>query len=684
MKKKYFILFYVVFSFSVFGQEISDLKNELSNELADTTRISLNLKIDKLYQAKHNDSSIYYNDKALKLAVKIDYQPQIAQSLFQLGKFYDRKSNYELAIKNYIESSIIFKKLELTGKVATVYIDIASCYSQLYVDDDAIDYYLKSLEIHESNDDQKGISLVYLRFGSFFFDKENFILSKKYYQDALDIYIKLDDKIGIAASYTNLGNAIAEIGDNEEGLEYYKKSIEILEKLGDQHGIAINYNNIGDSYMQLDLYSKATDYFLKSLKIAEILNDKWLSYILLMNISEVKLKEVKYKSAIRYAQRSLKIGLEIGKLKFEAKNMMNISKAYKGLGNISEAFNYNQKYINIKDSLIKIENLNNIKLFEALRALAKTQNTINNLSEKSQLTELRLKNEKKITYILIFAIVVFGIFVIFTILQQASKKKAYSLLEYKNYLINNMKDEMQVQRDDLDSLNETKDKIFSIIAHDLKNPFNSIIGFTDLMIENNYKYDEEKRLKFLKIIKESSSKASTLLDNLLLWANSQSGNLKFNPQKINLVQQISDVISLLEIQAINKEIKIENLSDVNLIIDADENMLSTVLRNLISNAIKFTEAKGKIQITSISKPKFVEITVKDSGVGISKSQIENLFCIESKSSNRGTESEQGSGLGLSLCKDFVERHGGKIWVESSLNKGSEFKFTLPIASKNHH
>ncbi|MBE0424981.1 MAG: HAMP domain-containing histidine kinase, partial [Lutibacter sp.] len=288
------------------------------------------------------------------------------------------------------------------------------------------------------------------------------------------------------------------------------------------------------------------------------------------------------------------------------------------------------------------------------------------------------EKERKFTHFLVIAMVIFAFLLILLIQQNASKKKAFNLLEFKNYQVHKMKDEIDVQSDKLKQLNSTKDKFFSIIAHDLKNPFNSIAGFTNLMIENNEIYDAAKRLKFLKIIKGSTAKVSSLLDNLLIWASSQSGNLKFNPKNINLALQVTGVISFLEIQAINKDISILNKVEKNVFVKADENMLDTILRNLISNAIKFTQPKGEIQIYSSSKNDFAEITVKDNGVGMTDAEIATIFSVNDINSTLGTSNEQGSGLGLILCKDFVESHGGKIWVESAVDKGSEFKFTLPI------
>jgi signal transduction histidine kinase len=357
---------------------------------------------------------------------------------------------------------------------------------------------------------------------------------------------------------------------------------------------------------------------------------------------------------------------------------MFLSEAYEAKGDIKLALEYFKFHDKIKDSLRSTDKNKKVQLFNALNELEKTHYTITDLANKNEIAQLKYETEKKISYFLIISIVIFAFFLIITIHQHTAKKKAYNLLEFRNYQINRMNNEIQEQRDDLKRMNKTKDKFFSIIAHDLKNPFNSIKGFTELMIEHNSEYDSEKRLKFLKIVKDSTNKASVLLNNLLIWANSQSGNLTYTPQKIELVRHVLDVVSLLEIQAIKKEIDIYNNIDHNLSVKADVNMLNTILRNLISNAIKFTKSKGEIKILSNVEDNMVEITVKDNGVGMSQADVDNLFNIDIKNTNVGTENEQGSGLGLILCKDFVEKHGGKIWVNSTKGEGSEFIFTIPL------
>jgi signal transduction histidine kinase len=681
MKNRFIILFYLGFSALLLGQDVENinkLKKELQQELVDTSKVAIHLKIANLYIKTKPDSSLVHLTKALELAKKSGYQLIIARVYNRFGYYYEHIDNFKDAIKNYNDAFLIYERLKDKKRMARSYNSLGINYSALYAEDKAIEYYLKSLNLNKEILNEDGIASNYTNIGNLYYEEENYELAEKYFRDALLIYEKLDNKYGISSSYTNIANALADNGKVEEGLDFYKKSIAIEEKIGDQYGIAINYNNIGDSYINLKQYKEAKEYLDKAMKIADSLGERNLQSIVLLNIADVENKQKRFQHAIHAARKSYAIADLIGNLDYKSENLLQASIAYEGLGDNILALERLKQYTAIKDSLLKMDKVKKIKLFNTLNELEKSQYTIDDLSKASEEAQLNYEKERKYTHFLIIAMVVFAFLLILLIQQNASKKKAYNLLEYKNYQVHKMKDEIDGQSNKLKQLNSTKDKFFSIIAHDLKNPFNSITGFTDLMIENNEIYDVAKRLKFLKIIKGSTAKVSSLLDNLLMWANSQSGNLKFNPKNINLAHQVSGVISFLEIQAINKDIAILNSVEKNVHVKADEHMLDTILRNLISNAIKFTEAKGEIQIYSTLKNDFVEITVKDNGVGMTDAEIAAIFSVHEISTSLGTSNEQGSGLGLILCRDFVESHGGKIWVESKVDEGSEFKFTLPI------
>ncbi len=229
----------------------------------------------------------------------------------------------------------------------------------------------------------------------------------------------------------------------------------------------------------------------------------------------------------------------------------------------------------------------------------------------------------------------------------------------------------------LSELNVTKDRFFSIIAHDLKTPFQSILGLSELLYEQVQDKNYEGLEKYAQLIQKSSQQAFDLLTNLLEWARSQTGRIEFKPENLDLAAQINSAVELLNDYALQKSISITRNLPASLPVLADKAMIETILRNLISNAIKFTSPGGKITITAESKKKEVVVSVSDNGVGIEKENLEKLFRIDHSHSTPGTQRETGTGLGLLICKEFVDLHGGRIWVNSESGKGSTFYFALP-------
>ncbi|MBE9467362.1 MAG: HAMP domain-containing protein [Bacteroidetes bacterium] len=235
----------------------------------------------------------------------------------------------------------------------------------------------------------------------------------------------------------------------------------------------------------------------------------------------------------------------------------------------------------------------------------------------------------------------------------------------------------------LHELNATKDKFFSIIAHDLRGPLSSILRLSEILNKDFEKHETEEQKEFSGVIHKGIKNTYKLLENLLLWSRSQQGRISFNPEKTNLYLLANETIELLNQSTTEKAIKISNKIQKDIYVNVDKYMSLTIFRNLVSNAIKFTSKGGNITLQSHmpsnkSNQKFLEISIEDNGVGISKEIQSKLFNINENSSTPGTENEKGTGLGLILCKEFVEKQGGKIRVESEVNKGSKFIFNLPL------
>ena len=244
-------------------------------------------------------------------------------------------------------------------------------------------------------------------------------------------------------------------------------------------------------------------------------------------------------------------------------------------------------------------------------------------------------------------------------------------------------EELKKSTDNLIKLNETKDRFISIISHDLRTPFSSILGFTDLLANDDELTDDDRK-QYIKYIQESSRSMLALVNSLLDWTRLQTGRIKFEPQKIDVSKVVTDSVNALSGSAIQKGIEIISLVNESLYLFVDKSLITQLFNNLLSNAIKFTNKGGSITLSSkaVSNSRFIKFSVKDTGVGIKEDDLTKLFSVDAKFTSEGTAGEKGSGLGLSLVKEIIEKHGGTISVESRYGKGTEFIFTLPIASSN--
>jgi signal transduction histidine kinase len=267
------------------------------------------------------------------------------------------------------------------------------------------------------------------------------------------------------------------------------------------------------------------------------------------------------------------------------------------------------------------------------------------------------------------------------VLRLRDYNKLEAELTQKNIEIERQTLVLEEQRAELEALNTTKDKFFAIIAHDLKNPFSTVLGLSELLAREFETFDSESLRNFITQIYKYSNNTFNLLENLLQWSMLQTGRMPLRPKFVDLKSIIAENVDLLSGNATNKGITIETELCDECTAYVDTNQITTVVRNLLSNAIKFTSADDKIWIRVKPQDDFWLVSITDSGIGISEHDQKKLFLIDSNPTTIGTSQETGTGLGLILCREFVERNGGEIWVESSLGKGSTFKFIIPKSDK---
>tara|TARA_R110000868_G_scaffold118180_1_gene313590 strand:- start:380 stop:2023 length:1644 start_codon:yes stop_codon:yes gene_type:complete len=541
----------------------------------------------------------------------------------------------------------------------------------VYSDDIAFKYYLRALSLYKKDQNEVGMAYCYNGIGTIY-NKTNREEGLRYLKKSLALFKKNSYHKGIAINYINIANAL---DDYHESIKMYNKSIEVLKQHKDGYNLAVNYNNLGDSYIHLEEFDKAIAYFEKALVISDEMDSKPLHALLHLNIAEVKLKQKLYDEAIQYSNSSLDYATKKGDVEIQAANVLALSDIYEQQGNIEKALQYKSEYIKTKERGLKYSDQKKIQLFQSLNELDKTQFEVQKLKIQNENSDLKLQKKNNETYFLIFVTLGLVSIVVILFVQRKAKNKIYAELKVQTQQISVLKDNVQVQNDNLNDLNNTKNKLFKIIAHDLKNPLSSIEAFTDLMLQDDVDCDDEDKVVFLNLIKESATKASEILNDVLIWALDQEKPVE--NKKLSIKNLINEELKLLEIQALQKEVSIRNQIDADLDVVTDKNKVATVIRNLISNAIKFSYSKGTITISAAVVDRFIKITVTDTGIGMSKEEMHNLFIVDYKKSKLGTSNEEGTGLGLVLCKDFVQKLGGKMTVSSELNQGSAFSFTLP-------
>lgn len=572
----------------------------------------------------------------------------------------------------------------------------------------ALEYFLLSAKINDSLNNKVGLLRNYGNIGLLNYSTQNYNAALDYTNKAKVLAEKLQMKRELALAYGNLGIIYQATRKYKESLINHNKALKITQEMGDLRGIIRNLSNIAVVYTSIDNFREALNKYSEALSIAHQEQDKRSILLLEGNLGVTYYQiatdtnqNIEHSQKIKFLNLSEEYLLKaIGLAK--SLNFVDalyeyysaLTRTYVAKDDFKNAFKFNEFYYAIKDSLFNIENN---KAMSNLQSKFEKQ-----LVEKEN--EL-LKKDNQVKQITIYASIVIIILILsglyFVYRNNKITKKLNSRLEEQNQkiseakfeleqlleVISAKKVELEITNDELAQTNATKDKLFSIISHDLRNPLQAILLNGELL--HNFKNkmsDEEQQDRISKIL-ESSNNLNKLLEDLLQWSRTQMKRIELHPVDFDLSSLVNVVINLHSEQASQKGIQIENLIPDNLMINADMNLINAVFRNLISNAIKFTPQGGKISIGCGKQSNdFCEIFVKDTGVGIPKENIEKLFSIATSFTTRGTNNESGTGLGLILVKEFIKLNKGDIVVESEINKGTTFMIKLPktadIASPN--
>jgi signal transduction histidine kinase len=450
------------------------------------------------------------------------------------------------------------------------------------------------------------------------------------HKDALRKKRELQDKPGEVISLNTIGDLYLRMKNDERALANYTLALEISQALKDDDAIALSYNNAGKLYHHQKNYQRAIANFDLGFQKAQ---------------QSKNLEQLKLSTAF-------------------------LSQAYKELGNYQKSLQYREQSIEIESMIQGEKDERKLLEMESSSVLDAKEQAIDKLEAKRLAHEKQLEEEKRTRYFLSAVIVLAVVIAGLVFYMYHSKRKSNLVLQAAN-------EKIIQQNTELQELNATKDKFFSIISHDLKGPLNSLSSFSGLLINYFDSLSKEEIQTLAKDLDKSLKNLFALLENLLEWSRSQTGAIEFKPEAFNLSALVQENIDLLTAQAHTKEITLHYSNPQPVTVMAHKNSVTTVIRNLISNAIKFTPKGGTITLSATKSNEEALISIADTGVGMSKEVIDKIFRIDAKHSTKGTADEKGTGLGLVLCKDFVEKNNGSIGVQSEEGKGSTFYFTLP-------
>lgn len=703
MKKFYwiFIIQLLIFGFftnkNSYGSNLDSLKNVILKLPDDTNKVDRLTDLSYKTYKNSTDSALSIAQEAIRIADNINYTKGYASALSQLGVVYKYQSEYDSALFYYNKSLTIFDSLGLDYEIATNLNRLGNIYKRYGSFDQSIDCFLKALDIFERINDTLRTTFVLNNLGVLYNDLRIFDESLKYFQLNLDLRNNAGMTDYIHTVYMNIGNVYYELAYEKSKPEYYQKAIEYflqaMHHLNDESNKYDRFlilHNLATNSEQLGKFDDAKKYALQAIELGKEVGVKETMVYSIQCLGNTYIKDGDYVKGIKYLNESYELAKEIKDIRKQHRLSRNLFEVYERLGHSEKALQYLKDYVYYEDSVFSLNRKAQIVELEKKYEAKQKEQEIELLRKDKELQEMELakkeiesRQNKLQRAVLIFAIIIAIGLSLFYWTENKKRKRVNELLSLQNKKINKQRTEIAKQNNELQETNKTKDKLFQIIAHDLRSPLISIDSISQLipMWIEEQDYDSLKKLS--KTLELSVNNLLTLIDNLLNWALSQQGKFPYKPDMANVKELISETLELYKSVAALKDIKLINKVKDDILIFADKNMIHTVLRNLLNNAIKFTPEGGKVFVGSSVKTNMVELWVKDTGIGINKKYKEKVFDISNGNGN-GTKGETGKGLGLFFCKEFVKINNGEIYIDSEVNKGTTITFTLPLYNPSNN
>jgi len=665
----FFIALLVLASGSKAQNTIEGLEKELKKDIPDSTRVDVLISVSELYQFVTFSKSKEYSEEALKLANEKNLVHGKIKANENIGSLYTISGDYTTALRYDNQALQISLASNDSAFISRDYNNIANDYYDLGEYDEAYFYFTTSYQMAKAMNDSLRMTVTLHNVGRVFKELGQYDRALNHLNISKKISIRIKDYIGVAYADDEIGDVLLRQNEFDAALNSLLLSLKTTKEQKEyileprtQAKIANVYLHKGDYATALAYYDSANAFYVKTgnnFGIAEVE----------LGRGRVYMKQKKYDEAQKLMEKSAAQAQEINARVLEIQCYNTLSSLLEMKGEYKKALQYFQQYKQLEDSLFSQETQEKLLKDQVRFETQSKDSQIAALSQRQTAQEDEIKKQEFVRNILV-VVMALSVILLVTVYRSGRRRRQINMLLLKH------QEETEKRSEELERLNQVKDKFFSIISHDLRSPINALAGMLNLMDKGAV--SAEDMPKHVQELKARFNHTRTLLNNLLDWTLLKMDKLNLHATKIDLHKIVDENIQLLgSIQ--DKQIKLINNVPENAIGFADSNTTNLVIRNLMTNAIKFTNDGGEVTIAAEERgPQWV-FSVKDNGIGMNAEVLKILFDKTAPYTTRGTANEKGTGLGLILCKEFVEKNGGKIWVESTEGVGSTFWFTLPKA-----
>lgn len=635
----------------------------------DSTHINLLLNLTRVYRYHDNERLFDIAQKVLEYSNDINYNYGTIKGLEAIGSYYYDKGDRKKSMPLFKEALQISKDINDVESEVSILNTLAQNYSFEGNYAEALNLNLKGIDLAKQMDNQKMLSILNENIAGLYADQKDFKNALMFYDTVQKINRRVGNEVIDAETQSNMASLYRDAKDYKNAIFNINRSINTFEKNKIYDWLAYAYEVKGDIYLDQGKYQWALYWYDQSnMLFKDEIEDNRIKIQLMNGMAKVYFGLEKDSLSLVHAKKGLEISKKIKSLQGQIDCSETLYKIYKKKGDSQEALAYLETFKTLSDSLFKDKNKQSLSLLET---------KLEYEQEKKELIEANQVALAKQRNYIYFSVIILLILSIITFVIRRSEniqKKLNKELKEKSLAV--------TQREaQLHEINKTNTKLFSIIGHDLRGPIGGLQGILKMFTDGDISTKE--LVSFIPKLKADVDNISFTLNNLLSWGMNQLNGVVTKPKRVLLSTLVVNNIQLLSEIANNKSVKIINQLPDNPRIWADNNQIDIVIRNLLSNAIKFTPENGLITVDAEEKEGMWQISVRDTGIGMTKEMQESIFKDSSNITTYGTNNEKGTGLGLSLCKEMVHKNNGDIWVESTPRKGTTFYFTVPKALKKY-